>query len=568
MIYAVWLCDAAWRITKCLYRAPGQPLREGDSLSAYGDNAHTLGQISEKHSSVLLILPDSLEKQPALISLFSDCALVFVAHVEGEAEFERFADAYARCLNWAEKSLQLPYRDEYYQIEQMNNQLVNSQRALVKCNRRLQKALEDIQSANDTIAALEQDETTSLYCVSAFYQKTEKLLHDKPDMPFHIMALGIEHFTLAGNIFGKPECDRLLRELALFLTGLDDSDSGVLARASDDVIYICMPAHLHFYHTLDRELPHFFAPYPLPIHLCARIGVYAAENLSLSVSQMCSRARLALSAAEQSGEKHVLFYDKAMHERLLWEHHILEGIHDAFHHHEFKLYLQPKFNMRTGKQVGAEALIRWIHPEMGFVPPALFIPLLEKEGMVYDVDRYIWEETCKFLQARRKNGLPLYPISINISRCDLYHQDLIDVLLGLLEKYDLEPQNLNLEIIERAYTEDSEHVRQVMTCLREKGFRIEMDDFGTGASSLSMVAEIPVDVLKLDRSFLTSDLSNPRHVEVIRLIVKLAGVLQIKLIAEGVETQEQKDVLLSLGCEYAQGYLYSKPKPAEELLNL
>ena len=237
---------------------------------------------------------------------------------------------------------------------------------------------------------------------------------------------------------------------------------------------------------------------------------------------------------------------------------------DALDNREYRLYLQPKIDMTTGKMIGAEALIRWISPEMGFIPPDKFIPSLEKEGRIYPVDQYIWGEACRFLRERKNLGLSPITVSVNLARADLYQSDLPEVLENLLRKYDLHPQELHLEIIERDYTGDTRHMSGILDTLKKQGFTIEMDDFGVGESSLAMAAEMPVDILKLDRQFLVANLNSERHVAVIRLILNLAKTLGMKVIAEGVETREQVELLLSLGCRYAQGYVYGKPEPAEK----
>ena len=261
-------------------------------------------------------------------------------------------------------------------------------------------------------------------------------------------------------------------------------------------------------------------------------------------------------------EIEIVFYNQSLHEKLISQNQLLDSVNDAIKNKEFRLYLQSKVNMVTGKVIGAEALIRWIHPELGFISPGEFIPLLEKEGYIYEVDKYIWEEACKVLKERKDKGLEELPISVNVARGDFYEEDLCDVLRNLIQTYELKPEQLHLEIIERAYVTDSDNIFRVLTELREAGFCIEMDDFGIGESSLSMLAEMPVNVLKLDRQFLVAGLDDKRHIEVIRCIINLAEVLDINIIAEGVETQEQVDLLLSMGCCCAQGFFYAKPEPA------
>ena len=212
--------------------------------------------------------------------------------------------------------------------------------------------------------------------------------------------------------------------------------------------------------------------------------------------------------------------------------------------------------------------MRWIHPELGFIAPDRFIPLLERADLIYEVDKFIWEEACKILHERRLRGLHKLPISVNVARNDLYEKTLVEDLKGLIAKYELKPQDLRLEILERAYVKNSRRSFQILTELRSVGFIIEMDDFGIEESSLSMLAEMPFDILKLDRHFLVKALSNERYVEVMRFIIQMGHSLQMEIIAEGVENEEHASLLLSLGCRYAQGYYYCKPQPAKFFLDV
>ena len=232
------------------------------------------------------------------------------------------------------------------------------------------------------------------------------------------------------------------------------------------------------------------------------------------------------------------------------------------------MYLQQKVDMESGMVIGAEGLIRWQHPEWGMIAPGKFIPLLEREDAIYEVDKYIWEEACKMLKQRADLGKKALPISVNIARNDLYRTDLIPTLTNLVKKYSISPSLLHLEILERSYVKDSDMVLKKVNAFRELGFVIEMDDFGAGQSSLSLLSEMPVDILKLDRSFLIKALSDERRTAVIRCIIQLAKTLQLGVIAEGVENEEQADLLQSLGCRFAQGFYYSKPAPAEEFVEV
>lgn len=229
---------------------------------------------------------------------------------------------------------------------------------------------------------------------------------------------------------------------------------------------------------------------------------------------------------------------------------------------EFKLYLQPKFNLRTNKIVGAEALVRWLTKDNGIMSPADFIPIFEQNGFITTMDRYIWEEAVKALKRFRDMGIKPFAISINLSRRDLYNDDLVQFFTDLVQRYGVDERYLHLEITESAYTDNPDQIIKMTRALREAGFVIEMDDFGKGASSLTMLTSLPIDILKIDMGFV--DESNSSSRRILGFVVSLAEWLGVGIIVEGVETEEQRIELMSLDCNYAQGYLYSKPLPLPE----
>lgn len=571
MKQSVLISDKEWKIQKILAHSLDIPIEKDGYLTDLIVNSSEVINNedfkSEKQTIMMLKFKDRDKRIPTIFCTYSENFLIFLIHVENQQDFTDFIESYLSYLSWAEENLHTLYHDDFYQIQQINNQLINSQRALMKSNHQLQRVLKEIREVNNTIAVLERDQLTNLYRASAFYYKAKKRMDEEPEEEFDIIVLDISNFKLVNEIFGRQSGDRLLKSFALFMVGIEDTELGVLARIAADDFYLLMPKRLHFYDKLNQEVERFFKNYPLPVHLSAKIGVYRIQEEKISVEQMCDRARLALDSIDKNSDKRIGFYNDKLHENLILEHKILDSVQDALKNHEFKLYLQPKVNMITGEMIGAEALVRWVHPELGFVFPNKFIPLLERENMIYDVDKYIWEETCKVLKLRKERGLKAIPISINVSRGDFYEKDLIDVLVQLVNKYDLNREQLHLEIIERAYVNDSEHIFVVLSELRKNGFIIEMDDFGTGESSLAMLAQMPVDYLKLERYFLVAAEDNKRQLEIIRLIINLAKTLEMNVIAEGVETDEQAAVLLSMGCQCAQGYLYGRPAPAQEFLN-
>ena len=568
MTHAVFLCNKEWIITRTLHTSPELTVPEGSGLFALLLPDSPRPDALKTFSTVTLRLTPEGPELSALVCTFPLGSLVMGFPLNATASIHKLHEFYTECLDWAAQNLQDLYTDDYYQIQQMNNQLINSQRALLKANQKLRQALQDVQEANTAIAALERDALTGLYQATGFFRRVRMARAEEPDQPFDLIVLDVAHFTLLDEVFGPRVSNKLLQDLALFLLGLPHADDGLFARAHGDIFYIYMPSRFGFVELLLKELPRFFETCPLPVRMHEMLGVYSSDSSEISPEQMCDRAQLALNTLLARDDLHVARYDVSMQDDILRQHKLLDSVPDALREHQFLLYLQPKVDMFTDEVVGAEALVRWQHPELGFVPPNDFIPLLEQEDAIYPVDQYVWEAACQFLARRKELGLPSMPVSVNVARRDLYRDDLVEVLTGLVKKYGLEPGLLRLEIIERAYTEDSDRiVFRVLSALRAKGFLIEVDDFGTGASTLSMAADMPIDVLKLDRSFLEKFPESPRHTEIVRFVVELAKTLGFHLVVEGVETAQQADALCKLGCRYAQGYYYSRPRPAEEFLH-
>ncbi len=258
------------------------------------------------------------------------------------------------------------------------------------------------------------------------------------------------------------------------------------------------------------------------------------------------------------------FYDDRFMENLRAEQVIIDNMKLALTDRQFIVYYQPKYDLSIEKPAGAEALVRWIHPELGFMPPNDFIPLFERNGFITDLDIYVWDTACKDMSDWIKAGHQPIPISVNVSRADIYNPNLTTILLDLIQKYDLDPQYLHLEITETAYTENSTQLIHVVNQLKSLGFIIEMDDFGSGYSSLNMLAEISIDILKLDRGFIQNEMTNEKSKGILNFVVGLAKWLKLPIVAEGVETKEQIQSLKVLGCEYVQGYYYAKPMPKED----
>lgn len=566
------LCDKNWIIDKKLYDTSTLGMKVGDCLKDFVLNSDRLEQTddlrAQKQNLVILTLSGFSQSVPAVIHTYEEHFMVCIAHIESQHDFAEFLHACVNAYTWADDNIKVPYSDEYSEIEQMNNRLLTSERALMKSNMQLKRTLRAINEANDTIALLERDSRTDLYSTSGFFCHMCRLRQEQSETQFEMIVLDISNFRLLNELFGRDEALRFLQSLALTLLGISGAEQGVLARVYAATFYMFMPRELEFSVKVKAAVSELLQSYPLTLSLESRLGVYVVSDTTLSDEEVCNRARLALDYETTQEKEGIAFYNAELHDKLLEEHQFLDRVPEALKNGEFQLYLQSKTDMQTKKVVGAEALVRWIHPELGFIAPDRFIPLLEREGMIYGVDKFIWEEACKILEERKRRGLEMLPISVNVARNDLYEPTLVQDLKDMVERHGLEPANLRLEILERAYVKNSRRSYQILTELRSLGFIIEMDDFGIEESSLSMLAEMPFDILKLDRHFLVRALSNKRYVEVMRFIIQMGHSLQMEIIAEGVENEEHASLLLALGCRYAQGYYYCKPQPAAYFLEI
>lgn len=566
------LCDKNWIIKKKMHDTSSFNIQVGDCLKDFVLNSDKLESAedlrAQKQNLVVLSFFGSKQSVPAVIRTYEEHFMVCIAKIDSQREYAEFVHACVQAYSWADDNIKLPYTDEYCKLEEMNNHLLNSERALLKSNVQLKRTLKAIREADDTIALLERDMRTELYSVSGFFRQMKKLRQQAQAEVYDMMVLDVPNFRLLNELFGREEGLRFLQNIALQLLAIDGSDKAVLARVYAATFYIIAPHELEFYKRMNSLLGKYLDGYPLPMALKSRIGVYLSADDEQTDEEICNRARLALDCASATGEHEVLFYNNSLHDNLLMEHQLVDRVPEALQNGEFSLYLQSKVDMASGKLIGAEALVRWFHPQLGFIAPDKFIPLLEREDLIYDVDKFIWEEACKILHERKLRGLAVLPISVNMARNDLYEKTLVDDLKALLKRYDLQAQELRLELLERAYVKNSERSFKILSELRSLGFIIEMDDFGIEESSLSMLAEMPFDILKLDRHFLMKALSNERYVEVMRFIIQMGHSLQMEIIAEGVENEEHAALLLSLGCRYAQGYYYCRPQPAEFFLKV
>ena len=277
--------------------------------------------------------------------------------------------------------------------------------------------------------------------------------------------------------------------------------------------------------------------------------------------QLFDRARTACSMARGHYKEHLIVFNEKVRQRELYDQRLLNDLRRALDEYEFEIHYQPKYDIQSDppRLVSAEALIRWNHPELGMIPPDDFIPLFEQNGKIGEVDKYVWSEAARqAVRWRERYGVTI-PISVNLSRVDVFDPKLEKTLEDILTMYGMRHDELNLEVTETAYTENADQVIRVVKQLREKGFQVEMDDFGTGYSSLNMLSAMPIDVLKMDRGFVQNLGENDKDNQLVALILGIAKNLKIPVVAEGVETEEQLRILKELGCAVVQGFYFSRP---------
>lgn len=411
---------------------------------------------------------------------------------------------------------------------------------------------------------MKYDRLTGLYSKEFFYQRIRELLNQHPEREYDIICSDVENFKLVNDIFGVPAGDRLLCMIArMFIDRV--GDHGICGRFNADQFACLLERQVVYTDDIFVEAGEQINALSNVKNVVMKWGIYAIEDRSIPVEQMCDRAMLAAGSIKGQYQKHFAEYDDTLRGKLLREQAITDSMETALAEEQFVVYLQPKYRIADEQLAGAEALVRWNHPEWGFQSPAEFIPLFEKNGFITKLDQYVWDRTCAILREWDDRGYPAIPVSVNVSRSDVYLADLADILLQTVQRYDLLPSRLHLEITESAYTENPDQIIDTVNQLRELGFVIEMDDFGSGYSSLNMLNKMPLDILKLDMKFIQSETAKPVDQGILRFIMSLARWMNLSVVAEGVETAEQLSRLREIGCDYAQGYYFGKPMPRELL---
>lgn len=408
------------------------------------------------------------------------------------------------------------------------------------------------------------------YYNHSFMERLRKRLPEILPNTYCIVAIDIEHFRLFNKLYGRSSGDEVIRYIYTCLEQSALEYDGIDAYLGGDNFVAFLPDDDEVLNCIRQKIVKKFSKWNNTSAFFPLFGVYTIKDTSVLPELMYDHAMLALSHAEEDYKWHICRYTMEMESSLEEEVYLLAAIEEGLEKGEFTFFAQPQCNIATGQIVGAEALVRWQKPNGEVLLPGGFIPVLEKNKMIDQLDRYVWEKVCQWLKGWIDQGYSPVPISINVSRIDIYAMDVPKYIFSLLEKYQIPEYLIKIEITESAYTENNNRISHAVNTLRNRGLVVMMDDFGCGYSSLNMLKNIPVDVLKLDMRFLQfKEEERQKSANILEAIVNMAGLLHLPIVVEGVENESQEKFVQKLGCRYIQGFYYYKPLPIkkfEELL--
>ena len=434
-------------------------------------------------------------------------------------------------------------------------------------NKTIQKANDRAAENVDHMAARYQsihDSLTKVLNSGSFYELARDMIVKNPGSSWVMITGNIMNFRLVNTLFGVLKGNEVLTKTASALQQIAETSSGICGRVGGDQFALLMPQHTYREEALLDTAQALSAAFNCGIYTyCIHFGVYRIEDASIPVSVMCGRANTALYTIRDSLRETVAYFDDAMLQKSLFEQEVISGFDEALRSGQFQMYLQPLAG-ENGSVFGAEALVRWRKPDGTIIMPGAFIEILEQVGLIHELDRYVWECAVMLLSMWKGTEKQDMAISVNMSAKDFYSFDVYKELTDLIERYQVDSRLLRLEITETALLEDPEKSNDIISRLRNRGFLVEIDDFGKGYSSLSMLKDIRADVLKIDISLLREIESKERSRIILESVINMANSLGMEVITEGVETEEQLRTLSDMGCHHFQGYYFSRPVPASD----
>lgn len=411
---------------------------------------------------------------------------------------------------------------------------------------------------------LERDDLTGLLSEKAFLDRVNRWLPTIRPGQFCLIYMDIHKFKLVNEIYGYTTGNTLLQTLANDLSAFTHDCGGLCARISSDCFVTLIPHRETFIRSIYHKEQEYRDKRVVSLDFYLHYGICVIDDPSVPADRLVDAARMAQRAIKGNYDSRIGYYDSAVKQTLLREQQIISSMAQALENREFIVYLQPQYNHRSGEVCGAEALVRWDSPQRGLISPGEFIPVFEANGFITRLDEYVWELVCSLQKQWLDQGHSILPVSINVSRADMLKGGIADKLSGLIQQYGLSPDKLRVEITESAYMDNPQQLISEIIRLTERGFTVEMDDFGSGYSSLNMLKDVPFHVLKTDLKFLSPGGSEAHKSCILDNIIRMAHEMGMSVVAEGVETREQADYLLSLDCDQMQGYYFSRPIPVAQ----
>lgn len=417
------------------------------------------------------------------------------------------------------------------------------------------------------ITATERDALTGLYTREYFYRYGEQFDKYHPSTDMDALCFDVDHFHVLNERFGMAKGDEILKKIACCLTSVFSDQDCVVCRKIADTFLVYCPHHDDYTEMVEKIMA---SCSELATTIKLRLGVYASCDKKIDIQVRFARAKIAADKIRNNYSVYVSTYDEELLEKELFNEQLVDEFPKALEERQFKVFFQPKYDIRGDKPVlsSAEALVRWFHPTIGMISPGKFIPLFEEDGLIAQLDEYIWRSTAEQIADWKKRLGISVPVSVNLSRAEMYDPNLVDTFERIVEESGITKKDIYLEITESAYVSDADQIVGRVKELRDHGFFIEMDDFGSGYSSLNMISELPIDALKLDMKFIRNAFDKHNDTRMISIVIDIAEYLGVPVIAEGVETEEQYLALKKLGCTIIQGYYFSKPVPADEFIKI
>lgn len=408
------------------------------------------------------------------------------------------------------------------------------------------------------------DPVTKGHTFAKFQQIFADTMRNQPNHNYALLSLDLNKFKMINDLYGYEEGNKIIYKMNELWEKEFRANECCGHRTADRFVVLLTYVN-------KDELEQRIQDYRIRLQeatkgkykLSLRVGIYQIEDVTDSFSTAYSRSMMAFAAAKDSGKRFMAFYQADMEEQLIWEKNVEDEFQEALRKHEFEVFYQAKINAETGEVSGAEALARWIRPDGTIVPPNRFIPVLENNGSIAELDQYMFKEVCLHQKAWLDEGKPIVPVSVNLSRIQLADSNFVDAYREILESVGLPPEYVGLEFTESAMFDNEEALRSIVDRLHALGVKVLIDDFGVGYSSMMSLKVIPVDILKVDKSFIDS-IGDERGDKIVISIIEFALSLGMSVTAEGVENDNQYRFLRNHRCNDIQGYYFSRPVPAKE----